>query len=85
MKWYPECGMFVKLCFIALQGSVTAMTVFFPLDTARIRLQGQLFFSCIIYSVFLSEKMVFDIDLLCSLIICVTGIFFVLYINIVKL
>lgn len=26
------------------QGSVTAMTVFFPLDTARTRLQGWLFF-----------------------------------------
>lgn len=28
---------FVLFC---LQGSVTAMTVFFPLDTARLRLQG---------------------------------------------
>jgi hypothetical protein len=27
---------------IIFQGSVTAMTVFFPLDTARLRLQGKL-------------------------------------------
>lgn len=34
------CTQFIYL-FIYFQGSVTAMTVFFPLDTARLRLQGK--------------------------------------------
>lgn len=37
----PANSILISCVYFTLQGSMTAMSVFFPLDTARIRLQGE--------------------------------------------